>query len=689
MLVPGLGDAGLWSDAELPALDRVQAALGEARTNLLRAPPLPDWLRTKSWSAFPNELGLRLPHALAVIAIVAGTAALAVRRGAGRLSAIVAGAIALSMPVLALGGRTVIGDPFAEAFGLAAVLAALAANDARTRTLAGAWGMVAALAVLAAIASAGIVLGGCLPMLAIALLLPPGPQRVRVGLAAALAVAGAIALWLALHQGDGYIPLLGAAKDLELVDKPESRRFIAAFADLGHQSFPWLPLALVGAALGHDRGLALWIVGGLAIATWWSLAYGTVDIPLRVPLALACAGALEVIATPERARVVRRAAILLATLGIFALAKDLELMPEEIAAPLHRFAVNEYPGDALKTAAQFSRWAKWVALALVGALVFAGHTEKPGPIERMLAPISALRRAQVGLALVAIAALGGAWMQTHPFLASSSAKLSPKRVLAVYGALADSGAVIGPLSAHRVRDRGLAFYGPSDVEGLATRRDIFDWLAAEEPRAVLLRDIDVAPVYQYRRQQHLPMHVLDDSHARLRLVSNALPEGMTDRNRIPEVLLDEPPVLANETLVRFEQFIEVIGWEIDGPVVRGRKHTVKLALKVLRPLPGGAKIFARLLGGKLSRINSDPQPLAEDLYPCNLWRPGDYILHRYEFEAPLIEILPGDYDFVIGLRRGETKNFEISVPEGQDGDFGVRIDDPKRAFAKLGTVKVY
>jgi PAS domain-containing protein len=262
-------------------------------------------------------------------------------------------------------------------------------------------------------------------------------------------------------------------------------------------------------------------------------------------------------------------------------------------------------------------------------------------------------------------------------------------VLALQQALVEQGAIDAPLASHRVRDRGMVQYGPEQVESLANRHDIFAWLDSEQPRTVLLRDIDVAPTYQHRRLKGVPMYVLDDSHARLRLVSNALPEGMVDRNRIPEVLFTEPPQLEHETLVRFEQFVEVVGWQVDEPVVRGRKHTLQLVLKVLRPMPGGAKVFARLLGGKLSRINPDPQPLAEDLYPCNLWRPGDYILHRYTFEVPLLEIVPGMHDFVIGLRRGETKNFEISVPEGADGEYGVRIDDRKRAFAKLGTVQVY
>jgi hypothetical protein len=218
---------------------------------------------------------------------------------------------------------------------------------------------------------------------------------------------------------------------------------------------------------------------------------------------------------------------------------------------------------------------------------------------------------------------------------------------------------------------------------------VFEHLSADEPRHVLLRDLDLSAVYQQARQAGTDIFVLDDSHARLRLLSNRLPVGMVDRNRIPEILATAPFGLAHPTMVEFEQYIRIVGWQVDGPIVRGRKHTLELEIEVLRPLPGGAKMMARFVGGRLSRINGDPQPLAEDLYPCNLWRAGDYILHRFEFEAPLFEILPGSYDFVVGLRRSESKNFTISAPEGPSGEYGVRIDDPKRAFAVIGTVEVW
>jgi hypothetical protein len=155
-------------------------------------------------------------------------------------------------------------------------------------------------------------------------------------------------------------------------------------------------------------------------------------------------------------------------------------------------------------------------------------------------------------------------------------------------------------------------------------------------------------------------------------------------------VFDDPPQLAHETLLQFENYLEIIGWEVEEPLIRGRKRTLKLAIRVKRPLPGGSKIYHRFIGGKLSRIHREAVSIADDAYPSNLWREGDYILHQYEFEVPALETIPGEYELSIGLRRSETKNFTISVPEGLEGEHGVVVTDKrKREFARIGTVELW
>ena len=222
-----------------------------------------------------------------------------------------------------------------------------------------------------------------------------------------------------------------------------------------------------------------------------------------------------------------------------------------------------------------------------------------------------------------------------------------------------------------------------------SRRDLTQWFARDTPAAALIRESDLAAVVQASRQAKTPFFVLDDTHATLRLVANVLPEGAEDLNPLSAIVLDEPPALEHETLVEFDGYVEVIGWEVDAPLRRGKEHTLQIAMRVLRPLPGGSKLYARFLHGRLSRIAGEPHEFAEGLYPCNLWRKGDIILNRVRFETPPLEIVPGDYDLLIGLRRSQTKNFQIKVPEEKNGPFGVQVRGSKREFAKIGTVEVW
>ncbi len=686
---PGLGEHGLLTEIELAVLDRADAALGQARSGLERAPIVGEWLRARSYGAIGGELGLRLPHLFATVITAGLTVALARLRGCTTTTAALAAVMFVSMPAVAVGARTVSGNPFGECFATAAIVAGLAAGGATgPRRMA----LVAAalLALAAAIGSQGLLLAGVIPLVAITALGESLPARWRTTVAIAAALATVAVVVLVAGQADGYIPLLGAAKDLELMDKPEGRRFTAGLVDLGHQAFPWLPLALLGAAVGRDRGLGLWIGLGLAAICAWSLQYGVVDLPLRVPVAIAAAVAVATLGDGTRPLALRRAVAILGALAVVVVAKDLDLAPEQIAVPDHVFGVNDYPATELRTAAQLGRLVKLLALALLAGLVIAPRpSDATSRVRALLLRLGPATRSLAPTALVGLVALGGAVLHMRVLVPQTADKLSPKRVLGVYARLAAQDDPPRALATHRVRDRALVLYGPAGTENLPGRRDVFTYLAAEEPRYALLRDLDVAAVHQQHRQAGLPMYVLDDSHAHLRLLSNELPSDMVDRNRISEVLADSPFELENPTFVRFEDYLEVVGWEVDGPIVRGRHHTLKLSLRVLKPLPGGAKMLARFVGGRLSRINGDPQPLAEDLYPCNLWRAGDFILHRFEFDAPLFEILPGSYDFVIGLRRGESKNFSISGPEGKTGEYGVRIDDPKRAFAVIGTVEVW
>jgi len=703
VLLPGLGEHGLWTEAELPVLDRVQAALGEARSGLVRSPWLPDLLRTRGYALVGGETGLRLLHALAAIALVAMTVGLCRMREASVGSSLLAGAFALAFPMLTTVGRTAIGNPVGEAFGVATVLAGLVALSATGRARALLFATAAAGLLALTVASAGLALGGAVPLgaLAVAATLdraPAGASASRRGrtlvavlLWLGLLTAVAVTVVLSLRQGDGYIPLLGASKDLLLVDKPESRRFAAGLEDLGYGLFPWGPLVLAGALLGRrDRMPALWLGLGVAIASGHGLVYGTVPLPVTVPAALCAAAAVEWMQDPRTDRTGRRLMLAVVVLGMLVVRKDAERTPSRVAIPVVLFeGEHTFPQEQLEAPRRLGSIGTVALLALLGAGLLCPAGGRPHFVERLLERIPERPRTTAPLVLLGLAALMGAHAYAWRLVPRTCDLLSPRRLLEHHHALVDAGELPAQLGNHHVRDEGLSLYGPGDVVALAGRHDLASYLSADEPRVAVMLARDLPGVHQSHRANGWPLYVLDDEHAHMRLVANRLPPGEHDRNPIPAVLFDEPVTLGHPTMVRFEGYIEIIGWEVTEPVIRGREATLQLSIRVLRPLPGGTQVYARLLKDRSSRINGEPHELTGGVYPPNLWREGDYILHRFEFEAPLLEIQPGAHELLVGLRRTEKENIEISVPEGKTGEHGVEIRGKSRHFAALGTVEVW
>lgn len=704
VLLPGLGEHGLWTEAELPVLDRVQAALGEARSGLVRSPWLPDLVRTRAYALVGGAAGLRLPHALSAVALVAMAVGLCRARGAAVGTSLLAGAFALAFPMLAVVGRTAIGNPVGEALGVAVVLTGLVALQARRPARALLFAVATAGLWVLAVASAGLALGGAVPLgaLAVAASLErpatteaAGRSRTRTLVAVTLWVALlaviAVTVVLSLRQSDGYIPLLGASKDLLLVDKPESRRFAGGLEDLGYGLFPWAPLVLAGALLGRrDRLPALWLGLGVAIAGGHGLVYGSVPLPVTVPAAVCAAAAVEWLQDARTDRTGRRLALAVMVLGMLVIRKDAERTPSRVTVPVVAFeGEHTFPQERLHAPERLGSLGGVALLCLLGAGLFSPAGGRPRRIDRLLERIPARPRAMVPLVLLGAAALVGAHGYARGLVPETCDLLSPRRLLEHHRALVDAGELPEQLGNHHVRDGGLALYGPGDVVALAGRHELARYLAAEEPHAAIVLARDLPGLHQDHRANGWPLHVLDDDHAHLRLVANRLPPGEHDRSPIPAVLLDEPVELRHPTLVRFENYIEIIGWEVTEPVIRGRPASLTLSIRVIRPLPGGTQVYARLLKDRSSRINGDPHDLTGGVYPPNLWREGDYILHRFEFDAPLLEIQPGAHELLVGLRRTEKENIEISVPEGKTGEHGVEIRGKSRHFAALGTVEVW
>ncbi len=704
VLLPLLGSHGLWTVGELAVLDRTRAALGEPLADLQRSPWLPDALRTGSYTLVSNDLGLRLPGVLVVIGTCAVTAALARLQGASRSHTLLAAGFVLAFPITTLQARTLLGNPFTELCNGAFVLLGILAALPRARNAL--WFIAAAAIVLAlGVSSGGIVLGGTLPVCALAFALTsrapcaghdhePSPSMygyVLPALWGATLVTIGIATVLAWRQGQGYIPLLGAAKDLELLQRPETHRFASTLEAFGYQMFPWLPIAVAGMVHpGKSTWASAWLLAGLAITTVWTAVYGSIALPLVIPCALTCVRGLECLRSHEHSRTVPALWTMVTVGGMLVMHKDAARAPAGIAAPLLELGgKHTYPTDDIGAKAILALLV-WLAIA---AVAITAVLSREG-VQRRLAKLRWCTTSAIEVATAAIVLallLGQAVVVAHVLVPRTSVSLSLRGLLDRYAHWVGQEQLPELLVTHRIKDAALPYYGPPPdrLVEIASRNDLLGKFAGSDPFVALVRKSEIAWLHHNHHQKGWPLYVLDNTHRAISLVANVLPEGAVDGNPILKSLFDTPPMLENETLVRFADYVEVVGWEIEGPVMRGSSFVARVLLRALRPMPSGSRVFFRLQKGKTSRINTEPAEIAQDVYPSHSWREGDYILHEQIIEVPLLEVLSGRHDVVVGLRRSEKDHYDISVPDGQEGEHGVTLRGKTRHYATIGSVNVW
>lgn len=716
LIMLGLGEQGLWSQLELEPWRRARAAGGEALDELLRQPFLPELLRAKCFALLGPEWGLRLPGAIATIASSAMCVAIALRLGFGALASLAGALIFLGFPVVAASAHTASGPAIAEAAIAGFLLAAMVLLDTTSsrakRRLAA---LLAPLMLAASLASAGLLFGAALPLAAIAFYdLPtqdadgpvapkPFARRVR-WLAGALAgLAALLVLKLALAQGEGYIPLLGAAKDTVLLNKPLFRDITASFEALGHQVYPWAALLVIGMLLpGPARWPARWLALTVIAGSIWSAFYGASQLPSSLPAALICVGALHALLDPKRPTLLRRMLLVALIGGVWVAKSDALSRPSRVASPTHRFTREKlYPTQETQVSERLEHLAQYATLMLLLGYFASPRSRDdealpiserlPSALRERIRAVGDERRAHLAwiILLAGLSHQAFAIEGQHAHLQSE--QLSLAAVFRRHSARIANQELPAEIGLHRVRDPGLELYGPPEVDRrvLSTRKSVVDYLAEEGPRVVFVRASDHAGIHQMHRELIRPLHLLDMGHFDLRLLANFEPPSGALISPLTELVRDEAPTLAHQTFVRFEDRIEVIGWQVDGDLKRGSEIEVTLAIRVLRSLPASAKIFVRMQQGDISKINVKPHTPAQGLYPGNYWRRGDIIVDRVKFEIPSATTLPGPHEFFIGLQRTEKANFTISFPEGREGEFGVSLRGRKgREFANLATLEI-
>ncbi|TPV96114.1 MAG: hypothetical protein B7733_06525 [Myxococcales bacterium FL481] len=677
-------DQGLWSAAEAEPLRRVLGHHGVPLFDLERAPYLDVALRSLAakWWGDPT-VGMRLPGLVAVSLTVALTVAFA-RRGATWRDALLAGGVALALPLSGFGGTLAVGRPVGELAITAAIwLGTLEPRGSRASELAR-WTAIATVMV-GAVAHVGLALGLVLPAITLAAVEAGRTRhRLSMGWVAIATLSGLLAWGLVANQGPGFVPALADAQDATLFLTPHLRPFATGLDDASAQLFPWLPLALAGALLpGSPRVYAVWWVVGLVAAETWGHWYGTVPMPVTVPTAILSVRGLTWLADQTHPGPLRRATTLLVVIGLLIVGKNASLAPQLFGSPLAPIDAALYPADAIGTGDQLGRSAKVAALAV---FVVAGGGRLSAAMGRSARP-EAIAAAAVGLLC--------AWQLRTTFgalLPTSTARLSPAPVAETYAARIDRYQLPRTVGRFRVHDPALAHVLPDEVitQALADRRALLRWLGSDELRTAWLPQTELAAAFAGQRARGHELSVLDDRHIGMLVVANQAVDGLADLNPLADLVSSTRPQLEHETYVRFGDAIEVVGWQIDGSLVRTRQVTITLALHVLKRVPKRLKITTRLVRGRLSRIRPYPHEPTQGHFAPKHWRRGDYVLDRMTFTVPPLEIMSGEHELEVGMRTSRHMIYDVTKPDADEpSEHGVTIGDRKGRFAVLGRVRVY
>jgi hypothetical protein len=217
-----------------------------------------------------------------------------------------------------------------------------------------------------------------------------------------------------------------------------------------------------------------------------------------------------------------------------------------------------------------------------------------------------------------------------------------------------------------------AFYTGADVPRFGDVGDAMEWLdtpAKDGRRFLLLRGRDLPRLNSLYRGVHGSNVPVVDARSSQTLLVASEPVEAKDQNPLADIVLDAPPPLAHRVDARFQQHLDMLGWDlVDGRGVSvttiSAEHVYRLrqVYRVDKRISGTWTAFVHLDGdGK--RQNAD-HPVAHGRYPMALWQPGDIIVDEVELEIDP-SFLPGDYWLLSGFFQGQTR---LRVTEGPNQD---------------------
>jgi hypothetical protein len=173
--------------------------------------------------------------------------------------------------------------------------------------------------------------------------------------------------------------------------------------------------------------------------------------------------------------------------------------------------------------------------------------------------------------------------------------------------------------------------------------------------------------------------VLDARSSEILLVSNELGDRHND-NPLEQAVLSTEPHPSHPLDANLGDKLDVLGWDtldLDGQpmseIEPGHRYTFVIYYRVVQAITGTWDTFIHIDGFQ-RRFNGD-HPTLEGKYPFNLWRVGDFIADRYDFELEP-NFGGGRYQVYFGLyngnRRLEVRRGKASENRLEAGNVSVR-----------------
>jgi len=317
----------------------------------------------------------------------------------------------------------------------------------------------------------------------------------------------------------------------------------------------------------------------------------------------------------------------------------------------------------------------WIAPGKAHMSTLAAKIAKGASLVPLLLPIgiaiaqlahNGLRRAfRFRLVPLVVVAAAIALYTSHGFLPTLSAHFSPREVYETYNRLATDA---DSLAEFKVGGRAATYYARGRVIDVKQQSDLLLHLNAKQRRWAAFPSDELATIDRlHRRTSGDHLFVVDTGSARITLATNQpLPGRQNESFLVRNVLRQPPKTIQFATRARFEDKIELLGYDLDLPhdkhVGASETFSIKWYFRALQPISGNYKIFLHVDGQGL-RLNGDHDPL-DGKYPVRLWDPGDVIIDEQELTVPA-NYRPGVYTFFLGFFSGNTR---LKIEDGPKDD---------------------